>query len=87
MFTRPGQEQDGTAFTRPQRGMSVDADGAHGADFYAYPIGASARDYDTVTIASPNPNPNPNPNTNPYPNPYPLPYPYPYPNPYPYPYP
>ena len=42
MFTQPGQEQDGTAFTRRQRGMAAGADGGRGADFYPYPLGASA---------------------------------------------
>ena len=42
MFTQPGQEQDGTAFTRRQRGMAAGADGGLGADFYPYPLGASA---------------------------------------------
>ena len=49
MFTQPGQEQDGTAFTRRQRGMAAGADGGRGADFYAYPLGASPRAYDSAT--------------------------------------
>ena len=49
MFTQPGQEQDGTAFTRRQRGMAAGADGGRGADFYPYPLGASPRAYDSTT--------------------------------------